>query len=67
MVGLWQVPGSAAELFVVGGSPLLRTSEHVFEAMLVGWRDQRLGRNLHRDTVEGRSTAVRRFAHFTND
>lgn len=59
--------GRPPELFVVGASPLLRPDEQVFEAMLAGWRDQQLSRNLAADTIEGRLGTVRRFQQFTND
>jgi integrase/recombinase XerC len=49
-----RLPGGAAELMVVGGSPLLRPEEQVFEAMLSGWPDQQLSRNLALATVEDR-------------
>jgi hypothetical protein len=46
-------PG-AARLHVVDGVPLLRPAEQVFDAMLYGWRNQQLARNLAVGTVEGR-------------
>jgi len=46
---------------------LLRADEQVFGAMLDGWRDQQLSRNLKADTVEGRLAVVRRFQRFTAD
>jgi site-specific recombinase XerD len=39
----------------------------MFEAMLAGWRDQQLARNLHDDTIKDRLLGVRRFQRFTND
>ncbi|WP_243715448.1 site-specific integrase [Micromonospora sp. KC207] len=54
-------PG-AARLRVVDGVPLLRPAEQVFEAMLDGWRNQQLARNLAVSTVEGRRATVRAFA-----
>jgi integrase/recombinase XerC len=65
--GSWQVPGAAPSLFVVGGAPLLHAEEQMFEAMLAGWRDQQLARNLHSDTIKDRLLGVRRFQRFTND
>lgn len=62
-----RVPGGAPELMVVGGSPLLRPEEQVFEAMLSGWRDQQLSRNLALATVEDRLVLVRRFQRFTGE
>ena len=66
VAGTGNVLGAAPELFVVGASPLLRPDEQVFEAMLAGWRDQQLSRNLAADTIEGRLGTVRRFQQFTN-
>lgn len=63
----WQVPGGAPSLFVAGGTPLLHAEEQVFDAMLAGWRDQQVSRNLHTDTIKDRLLAVRRFQRFTND
>ncbi len=37
---------AAGGLRVVGGLPLLRPAEQVFAAMLDGWRNQQLARNL---------------------
>lgn len=58
--------GMAPELFVVGRSRLLRPDEQVFEAMLAGWRDQQLSRNLALATIKTRIDLVRRFHRFTN-
>jgi integrase/recombinase XerC len=55
------VPG-AARLHLALGVPLLRPDEQVFAAMLAGWRNQQLARNLAIGTVEGRERAVRAFA-----
>jgi len=54
-------------LFVIGGAPLLHPEQQVFEAMVEGWRDQQLARNLKSDTISERLGAVRRFQRFTND
>jgi integrase/recombinase XerC len=54
-------PG-AARLQLVGGLPLLRPDEQVFGAMLDGWRNQQLARNLAFSTIEGRQNAVQAFA-----
>ena len=54
-------PG-AARLQLVAGVPLLRADEQVFAAMLEGWANQQLARNLALSTVEGRANAVRAFA-----
>ncbi len=63
----WRVPGGAPALFVAGDTPLLHAEEQTFEAMLGGWRDQQLSRNLRADTVRTRLLAVRRFQRYTND
>jgi site-specific recombinase XerD len=55
------VPGSA-RLQLAAGVPLLRPEEQVFEAMLTGWRNQQLARNLAFSTIEGRERSVRAFA-----
>jgi integrase/recombinase XerC len=55
------VPG-AAGLHLAVGVPLLRPEEQVFAAMLAGWRNQQLARNLAISTVEGRERTVRAFA-----
>jgi integrase/recombinase XerC len=52
----------AAGLYLLDGVPLLRPDEQVFEAMLTGWRNQQLARNLAFSTIEGRERAVRAFA-----
>jgi integrase/recombinase XerC len=54
-------PGSAG-LVLVGGVALLRPQEQIFGAMLSGWRQQQLARNLALSTVDGRASGVRRFA-----
>jgi len=52
---------------VLGEQRLLRPDEQVFEAMLAGWRDQQLSRNLGEATVRRRLDGVRRFQRFIND
>ncbi|WP_406314610.1 hypothetical protein OHA77_39935 [Streptosporangium sp. NBC_01639] len=54
------VPG-AAGLHLVGGVALLRPEEQVFEAMLDGWRNQQLARNLALSTIEKREGRLRAF------
>jgi integrase/recombinase XerC len=53
-------PGSFG-LQVVGGVPLLRPQEQFFEAMLDGYRNQQLARNLSFSTINGRERAVKGF------
>lgn len=55
------VPGSA-RLQLADGVALLRPEEQVFAAMVDGWRNQQLARNLAFSTLEGRQRAVRAFA-----
>ncbi|GAA1857898.1 tyrosine-type recombinase/integrase [Actinomadura bangladeshensis] len=54
-------PG-AAGLHLVGGAVLLRPEEQVAAAMLEGWRNQQLARNLAFSTIEGRENAVKAFS-----
>lgn len=59
------VPG-AASLHLVDGVSLLRPEDQVFSAMLAGFANQQLARNLARSTVEGRESTVRAFAGYVN-
>lgn len=59
------VPG-AARLYLVDGVSLLRPEEQVFEAMLAGFANQQLARNLARTTVEGRENTVKAFTAYVN-
>lgn len=59
------VPG-AASVHLVDGVALLRPEEQVFSAMLTGFANQQLARNLARATVEGREHTVRAFAGYVN-
>jgi len=59
------VPG-AAGLHLVDGVVLLRPEEQIFTAMLTGFANQQLARNLARTTVEGRETTVKAFAAYVN-
>lgn len=54
-------PGSV-RLHLADGVPLLRPEAQVFEAMLDGWRNQQLARNLALSTINGRERKVRAFA-----
>ena len=47
------VAGSAA-LSLVDGVSLLHPEDQVFEAMLTGWRNQQMARNLAPSTVDSR-------------
>jgi integrase/recombinase XerC len=53
-------------LHLADGVPLLRPDEQVFQAMLGGWRNQQLARNLARSTVEGQEITVRAFAGYVS-
>lgn len=56
----------AARLSLVAGVPLLRPEEQVFAAMLEGFANQQLARNLARTTIEGRENTVKAFAAYAN-
>ncbi|RJQ66147.1 site-specific integrase [Pseudonocardiaceae bacterium YIM PH 21723] len=58
-------PG-AASLHLIDGVALFRPEEQVFEAMLKGFANQQLARNLARGTVEGRENTVKAFSAYTN-
>ena len=55
-----QAPG-ATGLHLVGGLALLRPEEQVLSAMLDGWRNQQLARNLAFSTISGRERVVQVF------
>lgn len=60
-------PGSA-RLELPDGVALLRAEDAVLDAMLAGWeKQQRGGRRLSQETVDGRRGVVRRFQAFTNE
>lgn len=61
VVGGGAAPG-AAGLYLAGGLTLLRPEEQVFDAMLDGWRNQQLARNLAFSTIEARERQLRAFA-----
>ncbi len=54
-------PAGSARLVLLDGVGLLRPDEQVFEAMLEGWRNQGLARNLARSTVRARERQLRAF------
>ncbi|WP_219420720.1 hypothetical protein [Pseudonocardia nigra] len=56
-----RTPG-AARLHLADGIPLLRPEEQMFTAMLDGWRNQQLARNLALATIAARERAARAFA-----
>ena len=51
----------SARLVLLDSVALLRPDEQVFEAMLEGWRNQGLARNLAGSTVKARERQVRAF------
>jgi site-specific recombinase XerD len=60
-VSFEQAPEGAAKLLLVGDVPLLHPEPQVFEAMIEGWRNQMLARNLAASTITGREKQVRAF------
>jgi site-specific recombinase XerD len=66
LVGLTGSAPGAARLHLADGVALLRPEEQVFMAMLAGFANQQLARNLARTTVEGRENTVRAFAAYVN-
>ncbi|MFF4550773.1 hypothetical protein [Streptomyces sp. NPDC001435] len=61
MAGNNRPASGAARLHLADKVPLLRPEEQVFEAMLDGWRNQQLARNLALSTINGRERKVRAF------
>ena len=61
-----ELPGSSLSL-LPSGLPLLHPETQVFEAMLEGWRNQMLARNLSAGTVEARLNQVRAFFAHTGE
>src|SRR6266498_2295497 len=61
LVGLNGPAPGAARLHLADGVALLRPEEQVFMAMLAGFANQQLARNLAFSTVEGRENRVRDF------
>lgn len=56
----------AASLVLVDGVPLLHPEPQVLEAMLEGWRNQMLARNLATSTITSRTKLVRQFVEHSN-
>ena len=56
VVGSRRLAPGVVRLHLADGVPLLRPDEQVFQAMLDGWRNQQLARDLARSTVGGRGT-----------
>lgn len=62
MVGRDGSAAGSAGLHLAGGVALLRPEEQAFAAMLDGWRNQQLARNLAFSTINGREKTVQSFA-----
>ena len=60
--GSANAPGAARLVLLDDDVAVLRPHEHVFTAMLRGWRNQQLARRLAPATVESRERQVRAFA-----
>jgi site-specific recombinase XerD len=60
--GSANAPGAARLVLLGDDVAVLRPHEHVFAAMLLGWRNQQLARRLALATVESRERQVRAFA-----
>ncbi|HEU5002393.1 MAG TPA: tyrosine-type recombinase/integrase [Actinomycetota bacterium] len=67
MGSTWRVPGAAPGLLLDASASLLRPEDQVLSAMVDGWRDQQLARNLNRSTIEDRLSSLARFQRFTNE
>lgn len=61
MAGNEGAMAGSARLVLLDGVALLRPDEQLFEAMLEGWRNQGVARNLARSTVQARERQVRAF------
>lgn len=59
--------GTPAIVPLTPGIQLLHPAEQTFEAMLDGWRNQQLARNLAFATISAREAVVRRFHAATNE
>lgn len=57
---------AAAVSLLHPGVPLLQPAEQVFQAMLDGWRNQQLSRNLSFGTIAQREQVIRRFRTFAS-
>jgi integrase/recombinase XerC len=65
-VGQERLVAGLASLHLVDGVSLLRPEEQVLDAMMDGWRQQQLARNLARSTIESRKNQVRAFVEHVN-
>jgi len=65
-MGPHDVPEGSARLVLAEGVPLLHPETQLFEAMLQGWRNQMLARNLSAATIRTGVRQVRAFAAHAN-
>jgi len=61
------LPAGSASLVLADGVPLLHPDTQLFDAMLEGWRNQMLARNLAPATIRNQIGQVRAFAAHAND
>jgi hypothetical protein len=62
-----ELPGFIPRILRRDDISLLRADETVFNAMIEGWRAQKLARGLAVDTVKSRHRVISRFVEFTNE
>ena len=60
------VPAGSASLVLADGVPLLHPDTQLFEAMLAGWRNQMLARNLAPATIRNQIGQVHAFTAHAN-
>lgn len=60
-------PVGSAKMQLAAGVALLNPADQVFQAMLDGWRNQQLSRNLAFSTISRRERIVQRFRSFTGE
>ena len=61
------VPAGAARQQIARDVALFNPAEQVFQAMLDGWRNQQLSRNLSFTTIARREQVIQRFRSFTGE
>lgn len=62
-----ELPGFLPRILRRDDISLLRADETVFNAMIEGWRAQKLARGLAIDTIKSRHRVISRFVQFTNE
>lgn len=60
-------PAGAAGQQIARDVALFNPAEQVFQAMLDGWRNQQLSRNLAFTTIAKREKVIQRFRSFTGE